>query len=48
MVKIYHLPPALNTASASYWTFGPSLTYSTAAASMLVIAIVMKPLARKP
>jgi len=35
-------------ASASYWTFGPSLTYSTAAVSMLAIAIVMKPLARKP
>jgi len=33
-------------ACASYWTFGPSITYSTAAASMLALAFAMRSTAK--
>ena len=32
----------LSIACASYWTFGPSVTYSTAAASMMALAFAMR------
>lgn len=37
-----------NIACASYWTFGPSLTYSTAAVSMFALAFGMSFIAIKP
>jgi hypothetical protein len=37
----------MTLACASYWTFGPSLTYSASAVSMIAVAFMMRPIAKK-